>query len=69
MQIHAQTTLTILQHEPGNLKREIFSNNAKYHKQEASIFVSTSIVQITLLTSEQSLEDFCFKIIGMGLRK
>ena len=65
MQIHAQTTLIILQHEPGNLKREISPNNAKHHKQEASILVSTSIVQIILITSEQSPEDFCFEIIGM----
>ena len=52
MQIHAQHTLIILQHDPGNLTREISPNNAK-HKQEASILVSTSIVQITFITSEQ----------------
>ena len=68
MQIHAQHTLIILQHDPGNLTREISPNNAK-HKQEASILVSTSIVQIILVTSEQSPEDFCFEIIGMGLSK
>ena len=68
MQIHAQPTLIILQHETGNLKREITPNNAK-HKQEASILVSTSVVQITLITSEQSPEDFCFEIIGMNLSK
>ena len=69
MQIYAQHTLIILQHEPGNLKREISPNNAKHHKQKASILVSTSIVQIILVTSEQSPEDFCFEIIGMGLSK
>ena len=69
MQIHAQHTLIMLQYEPGNLKCEISSNNAKYYKQEASILVSTSIVQIILITSEQSPEDFCFEIIGMGLSK
>ena len=53
MQIHAKPTLIILQHEPRNLKREISPNNAKHHKQEASILVSTSIVQITFITSEQ----------------
>ena len=69
MQIHAQHTLIILQHEPGNLKCEISSNNAKHYKQEASILVSTSIVQLILITSEQRLEDFCFENIGMGLSK
>ena len=69
MQIHAQPTLKVLQHEPGNLKREISPNIAKYNKQEASILVSTSIVQIILITSEQSPEDFRFEIIGMGLSK
>ena len=69
MQIHAKPTLTILQNEPRNLKREISPNNAKHHKQEASILISTSIVQTTLITSEQIPEDFCFKIIGMSLSK
>ena len=69
MQVHAKPTLTILQQEPGNLKSEISPNNAKYHKQEGSILVSTSIVQIILITSEQIPEDFCFEIIGMGLSK
>ena len=69
MQIHAKPTLIILQHEPRNLKHEISPNNAKHHKQEASILVSTSIVQINLITSEQSPEDFCFEIIGMSLSK
>ena len=53
MQIHAKPTLIIVQHELRNLKREISPNNAKHHKQEASILVSTSIVQITFLRSEQ----------------
>ena len=66
MQIRAHHTLIILQHEPGNLKREIFPNNGKHYKQEASILVSTSTVQIILIASEQSPEDFCFEIIGMG---
>ena len=57
VQIHAKPTLIILQHEPGNLKCEITSNNAKHHKQEASILVSTSIFQIVLITSEQSPEE------------
>ena len=65
MQIHAQPTLIILQHEPGNLKREISPSNAKHHKQETSILVSTLIAQIILITSEQSPEDFCFEITGM----
>ena len=56
MQIHVQPTLIILQHEPRNLKRKIFPNNAKHHKQEAPILVSTSFVQIILITSEQSSE-------------
>ena len=68
MQTHSKPTLIILQHEPRNLKREISPNNAK-HKQEASVLVSTSIVQITLIKSEQSPEDFCFEIIGMSLSK
>ena len=53
VQIHAKPTLIILKHEPRNLKREISPNNAKHHKQEASMLVSTSIVQITFITSEQ----------------
>ena len=69
MQIHAQSTLIILQHEPENLKRQISPNNAKHHKQEASILVSTSVVQIVLTTSEQSPEDFCFDINWDGLSK
>ena len=69
MEIHVQPTLIILQHEPENLKRGISPNNAKHHKHEASILVSTSIVQIILITSEQSPGDFCFEIIGMGLSK
>ena len=69
MQIRAHHTLIILQHEPGNLKREISPNNGKHYKQEASILVSTSAVQIILIASEQSPEDFCFEIIGMGLSK
>ena len=70
MQIRAHRTLIILQHEPGNLKREISPNNGKHYKQEASILISTSIVQIILITSEQqSPEYFCFEIIGMGLSK
>ena len=40
-------------------------NNAKHHKQEASILVTTSVVQITLITVEQSPEEFYFDIIGM----
>ena len=63
------TTSIILQLEPENLKREMSPNNAKHHKQEASILVTTSVVQIILITSEQSPEDFCFEIIGMGLSK
>ena len=43
-------------------------NNAK-HKHEASILVNTSIIQIILITAEQSPEDFHFEIIGMGLSK
>ena len=69
MQIHAKPTLIILQHEPRNLKHDISRNNAKHHKQEASILISTSIVQITLITPEQSPEDFCLEIIGMSLSK
>ena len=69
MQIHAQPMLTILQYEPGNLICEISPNNAKHYKQEASILVSTSFVQIILIKSEQSPEDSCFEIIGMGLSK
>ena len=53
MQIHAKPTLIILQHESMNLKHETSPNNAKHHKQEASILVTTSIVQITFITSEQ----------------
>ena len=45
------------------------NNNAKHYKQEASVLVSASIVQIILITSEQSPEDFCFEIIGMDLSK
>ena len=45
------------------------SNNAKHYKQEASILVNTSIVQIILITSEKSPEDFRFEIIGIGLSK
>ena len=59
----------ILQPEPENLKLEISPDNAKHYKQEASILVTTSIVQIILITSEQSSQDFCFEIIGMGLSK
>ena len=44
-------------------------NNAKRYKQEASILVNTSIVQIILITSEKTPEDFRFEIIGMGLSK
>ena len=64
MPIHAQPTLTMLQYEPENLKREISPNNAKHHKQEASILVTTSVVQIILITSEQSPEDFCLRLLG-----
>ena len=56
-------------HEPGNLKREVSPNNAKYFKQEASKLVSTSIFQIILITSEKNPEDFFFEIIGMCLTK
>ena len=69
MQIHAKTTLTILQHEPENLKHEIHPNNATHHKQETSILVTTAVVQVNLITSEQRPEDFSFEIIGMGLNK
>ena len=69
MPIHAQATLIILQDEPENLQREMSPNNAKHHKQEASILVTTSIVQINVITSEQSPEDFRFEIIRMGLSK
>ena len=69
MQIHAKLSLIILQHEQRNLKREISPNNAKHHKQEASILVSTSIFQITLIVSEQKPEDFYFEIIGRNLTK
>ena len=69
MQILAKTTLIIPQHEPGNLKRDISPNNAKLHKPEVSILVSTSIVQVTLTTSGQRPEDFCFEIIGMSLSR
>ena len=55
----------ILQNEPGNLNCGICPNKAKHHNQEASILASTSIVQMTLITLEQRLEDFCFEIIGM----
>ena len=55
----------ILQNEPGNLNCGICPNKAKHHNQEASILVSTSIVQIILITSEQTPEDFCFEIIGI----
>ena len=67
MPIHGQPTSIIVQHQPENLKREISLNNAKHHKQEASILVTTSVVQIILMTSEQSPEDFCFEITGIGL--
>ena len=67
MQIHVQHRLIILQHEPGNLKREISSINAKHYKQEASILVNTSIVQIILVMSKQSPGYFRFEIIGMSL--
>ena len=60
MQIHVKPTLIILQHKPRNLKREISTNNAKHHIQEASILASTLIVQNALITSEQSPEDFSF---------
>ena len=66
MQIYAQLALITLQREPENLKREISQNNAKHHKQE---LVCTSVVKIILITSEQSPEDFCFEISGMGLSK
>ena len=42
-----------------DLNHEISPNNAKHHKQEASLLVSISIVQITLIKSEQSPEYFC----------
>ena len=45
----------ILQNEPGNLNCGICPNKAKHHNQEASILVSTSIVQMTLITLEQRL--------------
>lgn len=64
MQIHVQATLKILQHEPENLEHEISS-----HKQEASILDMTLIVQMILITSENSPEDFCFKITDMSLNK
>ena len=35
MQIHGQHTLMLFQHELGNLKREMSSNNAEHYKQEA----------------------------------
>ena len=69
MQIHAKAALLILQHEPRNLKRGISPNDVKHQKHEASIWISTSIVQITLITSEQSPEGFCFEITGMSLSK
>ena len=51
------------------MKRGISPNNTK-HKQKASILVSTSIVQISSITSEQSPEDFCFEIIlGLALKQ
>ena len=50
----------MLQHEPENLKREISPNNAKHCKQEASILVTNSVVQIISIMSEQSPEDFWF---------
>ena len=56
MQINAKPTLIIPQYEPGNLECETSPNNAKRHKQEASILANTSIVQIILITSEQSPE-------------
>ena len=55
----------MLQNEPGNLNSGISPNKAKHHNQEASVLVSTSVVQIILITSEQTPEDFCFGIIGM----
>ena len=58
MSIHAQPTLIVLQHEPENLKHEISPNNTKRHKQETSILVTTSVVQIILIMSEQSPQDF-----------
>ena len=69
MEIYAQVILNILQREPENLRREISPNNAKHHKQEALILVTTSVVQINLIILEQSPENFCFEIIGMGLGK
>ena len=48
MKIHLQSTLIILQNEPGNLKPEISPNNAKYHKQGASILVKSNIGQINI---------------------
>ena len=56
MQINAKPTLIIPQHEPRNLECEISPNNGKRHKQEASILANTSIVQIILITSEQTPE-------------
>ena len=67
MQVYAKLTSIILQHEPRNLKRDISSNNAKHHKQEASILISTSVLQIILITPEQSPEDFSFGIIEISL--
>ena len=69
MPIHAQHTLIILQHKPENLKREISPIIAKHHKQETSILATTSVIQIILITSEQSPEDFSFEMTGMGLSK
>ena len=34
MQIHGERTLMLLQHEPGNLKREMSSSNTEHYKQE-----------------------------------
>ena len=49
--------------------REKSPNNAKHHKQEASILATTSIVQIILITPEQSSEDFLFWEYWDGLSK
>ena len=51
------------------MKRKISPNNAKYHKQEASLLVNTLIIQIMLLKSEQNPEGFCSKIIEGYLGK
>ena len=46
MQIYAQPTLIILQHEPSNLKCEISPNNAKHYKQEVQYWSALQLFKL-----------------------